>query len=138
MSITIRKAKQEDLSAIAALHEGECWHFTTLQEIQQFLQQGHMILVAETDGKVVGKIDLLEKTRQGQNILSLQRLVVHPDYRKQGIAGELLSAAEGECKERRIQCMDVAVKEENTFAKSFYEKQGFKERARRIYLRKEV
>lgn len=138
MSITIRKAKQEDLSVIAALHALEGWHLTTLQEMQQFLQRGHTILVAESAGTILGKVDLVERMRQQTPVMSLQRLIVHPDYRKKGIATVLLAAAEEECRQRGILYMDVSVRENNMLVKSIYEKNGFTEVEKKIYLQKEV
>ncbi len=138
MKYTIRRAKQEDLSAIAALHAREGWHFATVQELQHFLQQGHTILVAETDGTIVGKIDLIEKIQNREKILSIQRLIVHPEYREKGIATALLAAAEEECKQRNICYLVVAVREKNDLVKLLYEKNGFKEIEKRIYLQKEV
>lgn len=137
-AVSIRKATEGDYHAILSFHQQQSWSIDTLQKLEEFLQEGHTIFVAEEDGQIMGKVDIVEKIQNSEKILSLQRLIVHPDYRRKGIASALLAAAEKECRNRNILSMDVAIQENNSLAKALYEKQGFKERARRIYLQKKL
>lgn len=136
--VMIRSATKRDYQAIVSLHQQQKWSIDTLQKLEEFLQGGHTIFVAEEDGQIMGKVDVVEKIQNSEKVLSLQRLIVHPNHRRKGIASALIAAAEKECKNRNIRSMDVAVQENDSLAKSLYEKQGFKERARRIYLQKKL
>jgi len=88
------------------------------------------LLVAETDGTVVGFINFtIRRTllHPGPSGL-IDELVVTRGYRGKGIGGQLIYAAVEQC--RRLGCCEVEVTTEftNTNARRFYRKCGFEER----------
>jgi len=88
------------------------------------------LLVAETDGTVVGFINFtIRRTllHSGPSGL-IDELVVTRGYRGKGIGGQLIRAAVEQCKQ--LGCCEVEVTTEftNADARRFYRKCGFEER----------
>ena len=111
--MTIRVCREEDLQALE-------WDglFTDHREIileayirQQ--QQSNVMLVAETDGRLVGQIwiDLAKLASRGTGFLWALR--VHPEARSRGIGSELVGAAEAWLAAHAFESGAVGVEKEN-------------------------
>ena len=87
------------------------------------------ILVAETEGKVIGFISFMtRKTIIHSGLCGLiDELVVFKRYRRKGVGKELINAAVEEC--RKLRCCEVEVSTEftNVNAREFYKHCGFEE-----------
>ena len=78
-------------------------------------------LVALDGEKVVGYVG--SQTVLGET--DMMNIAVHPDYRKQGIATELIEALIQVLKERDSHSLMLEVRESNDPAKELYSKMGF-------------
>ena len=78
-------------------------------------------LVAIADDKVVGYVG--SQTVLGET--DMMNIAIHPDYRKQGIATELISALIEALNERSSHSLMLEVRASNEPAKSLYLKMGF-------------
>jgi [ribosomal protein S18]-alanine N-acetyltransferase len=84
-------------------------------------------LVAEVDGTVVGH----SVASAAGDDAELQRIAVHPAYRRTGVAAALLAEVERRAGEDGATRLLLEVREENTAAAAFYQSRGFAEVGRR-------
>lgn len=80
------------------------------------------IFTATLDDEVVGYICLFHLFEEGE----LLNIAVNPDYRKQGIAQQLLNQMFMLFKQKDVTRITLEVRESNTNAKNLYLKNGFK------------
>lgn len=78
--------------------------------------------VAVDGGKVIGMFEL-EPSSPGA--MELRRMYVHPDARRRGIARQMLSFAEDECRKRNRPRMDLSTSEPQRDALSLYRASGY-------------
>lgn len=81
------------------------------------------VFVAEAEGAVLG--DAVVLYRRGYQGARLYSLVVHPDARGRGIAGNLLYAVEEGARERGCVVLRLEVRENNEAAIALYRKHGY-------------
>lgn len=138
MTLTFREATENDFHAIISLHKMQDWGLDTVRALKNFQEQGNKIIVCEENGTILGKMDIMQKKRQGLPFLYLERIIVHPSHRRKGIADKFLAYAETECKKHCLKFVDLTVREDNIPAVSLYKKKGFQELGRKVYMRKEI
>lgn len=138
MNPIFRSATEKDYEAIIHLHKSEDWGLDTPRALKNFQEQGNEIIVAEQDGEMIGKMDLMQKKRQNIHFLYVERLILTPTHRSKGIGKRFLEYAEQEAKKRNLKFLDVAVRDENEIAKKLYQNAGFKIIGRKVYMRKEI
>lgn len=81
-------------------------------------------LVAQgSDGTVLGYAGLLVVLDEGY----ITNVAVRPDYRRQGIAGELLNVFRRFAEGNKLAFLTLEVREGNTPARALYTKYGYKE-----------
>lgn len=78
-------------------------------------------LVAEDDGTVAGYVG----SQTVMDETDMMNVAVHPDYRRQGIAEELVTALIRALKEKGSHCLTLEVRASNLPAQKLYEKLGF-------------
>ena len=78
-------------------------------------------LVAVEDDRVIGYVG--SQTVMGET--DMMNIAIHPDYRKQGIASQLICELTGELKLNGSRSLMLEVRTSNHAAKSLYEKMGF-------------
>jgi ribosomal protein S18 acetylase RimI-like enzyme len=79
-------------------------------------------LVAEADGKVVGSTIVSSRGKVGY----VSTVMVHPDYRRKGIATRLVTDALNYVRKRKLERAILDVNSTNASARSLYVKLGFK------------
>lgn len=146
----IRKATQEDIPVIAALHI-EGWKgayggivdqayldsMTLEHRIEKWgewlnTEEGGEVFLAEVDDKPAGFIDIGRTKTPPPGSSSIRpshsgevyALYLHPDYWRKGIGTLLLKHAARELKDRKHSAICLWVLDANVRAKAFYERMG--------------
>lgn len=130
VDVVIREAREGDLEALE--WEGRYQHFRRLYRnaMNQARRGRRILLVAESEGMIVGQVFVQLVSSKGvyadgSSSGYLYAFRVRPEYRSQGIGGELLRAAEDELKARSFTRAVIAVAKTNDRARRLYEKFGF-------------
>ena len=97
--------------------------------LRLFGKQPMKFLVAEADGKLVGTTIVDDRGKAG----SISVVMVHPDYRRRGIATRLMTGALDFIRRREKVRAVLGVMSTNTAAKDLYVKLGFKTFEHAVY-----
>ena len=125
--IKYRLASINDFDAVQQI-ENECFKepYSTADLKYEFEENPvNKIIVAEQDGKVVGFIDFLITF----NSSTIMQVAVTKEYRKNGIATQLLSEMEKSFPtdvDDLVETITLEVRESNEAAKNLYLKNGYK------------
>lgn len=95
------------------------------QTIDDIDHSERVLLVYRGDGKIVGTAQLELATKQnGLHRIEVQKMLVHPDYRKRGIARELLNEVDDVARQlnRSLLVLDT---EQGSAAESLYANCGY-------------
>ena len=118
MPLEIRKASETDLEAIQALDRLTLGSDKRKTFLKEAVREGEcLVACAGTD--IAGFI-ITGRSFYGQWFIEL--LIVHPDYRRQGIATGLLQRIESACTGEKL---FTSTNRSNTVAQAVYEKNGF-------------
>ena len=137
--VVIRKGTQSDLSIIYELAiefvesvkdgEGIAKDVVHQNSRNALTNPNSYILVAETEGKVIGFISFMtRKTIIHSGLCGLiDELVVSKRYHRKGVGKELINTVVKEC--RKLRCCEVELSTEftNVNAREFYKHCGFEE-----------
>ena len=125
----IRKAEPKDAGSISKIEELSIKRPWSIVLIENDLEKNPnaSYWVAEEDNKVQGFIGVHNIVGE----INITNVAVHPDYRRRGIADELMKAMKAEFDARKAAGEDIVgitleVRESNTPAIKLYEKYGFK------------
>ena len=131
MGMTLREATADDVAAVVALEAllfgPDAWNEAQVRE---------ELTGERRSGWVVGDpVVGYAMTLSAGDVVDLQRVAVHPDHQRQGLAGLLLDAAVAAGRADRADRMLLEVSAANTAALAFYAGLGFVEidRRRRYY-----
>ena len=107
----------------------------TREGIDRYLKRNpDTCFAAVTDDIIVGVILTGHDGRRG----IIHHMCVHPDYRRRGIAGHLVSLAEDALKKEGIQKVFGLVFKDNDTANTFWEQQGYSIRTNLNYRNKSL
>ena len=142
MDYAIRPVTADDYDAIYAL-----WNSTeqsrralnpvddSREGIGRYLKRNpDTCFAAVTEDRIVGVILTGHDGRRG----IIHHMCVHPDYRRRGIAGRLVSEAEKALKKEGIQKVFGLVFRDNEAANAFWEQQGYSLRTNLNYRNKSL
>jgi len=142
MEYTIRKVTIGDYDAMYAL-----WSSTEQSRramnpvddsrdgINRYLKRNpDTCFAAESGGRMIGVILTGHDGRRAM----IHHLCIHPDYRRMGIAGALVSIAEEAMKKEGIQKVFGLVFKDNDAANAFWEQQGYSIRTNLNYRNKSL
>lgn len=86
------------------------------------------VLVAESDGEVVGMCQLIvfrHVQHRGGRCAEIESVHVHPEHRGRGIGADLVAAAVGRAEEAGCYRIQLTSNRQRTDAHRFYEREGF-------------
>ena len=142
MEYTVRKVVPEDYDAIY-----ELWNSTEQSRralnpvddsragIERYLKRNpDTCFAAVKEGKIIGVILTGHDGRRGM----IHHLCVHPDWRRMGIAGQLVQLAEEALHNEGIQKVFGLVFRDNDAANAFWEQQGYSLRTNLNYRNKSL
>jgi ribosomal-protein-alanine N-acetyltransferase len=125
--MTTRTAEGSDVGAIAALEAGifgrEAWSET--QVADELSAPAHAVVVAERDRLVIG----YGCSSVAGDVADLLRIAVAPEFRRTGVASELLEALQEAVTGADRMLLEVA--SSNVDAQAFYAAHGYAEISRR-------
>lgn len=134
----IRQMQIEDYDAVIALWQRAGLSFEpqdrdSLQSISRQLQtSGHLLFVAESDGEIVGTVFGSHDGRKGW----INRLAVDPQFRRCGLAQQLVAQAEEALAREGLSIVAALVEAPNEPSLGLFRKLGYEERRDIIYFRK--
>lgn len=117
----IRLLCEGDLSQVAEIERlcfSEPWSEKSLELLMRDTNFG---LVALCEGRVAAYVGVISVAPEGE----ITNVATHPDFRRRGLASELLERLKKEASERGIESIFLEVRRSNTAARALYEKQGF-------------
>lgn len=126
MSVIIGLMVEDDIDAvldISALSFSIPWSKSSY--IKELTNPIAKYLIAKIDNEVIGFVGtwiVLDESH-------ITNIAVHPNYRKQGIASELLDALLSLCKSKGCIAYTLEVRSSNKAAKALYERYNFKQEA---------
>lgn len=142
MDYSIRKVMIDDYDAIY-----ELWNTTeqsrralnpvddSREGIDRYLKRNPDTCFAAMDGDTI--IGVILTGHDGRRAI-IHHMCVHPDYRRMGIAGNLVAAAEEALKKEGIQKIFGLVFKDNDAANAFWENQGYSLRTNLNYRNKSL
>lgn len=141
-TITVRPGRLDDAGAEAEMNRDVDWCFDEEQMIAEYHDDAYepsSILVAELEGRVVGKLELFIGAKSVHGRFGLiRRFVVHRDYRAQGIGRVLLDAATERARQQGCSFIELSVDVTNPVAHAFYQRDGFVEDRLEVMMRKSL
>jgi ribosomal protein S18 acetylase RimI-like enzyme len=136
MRVTIRDCQMADVEAVLELwKQAEATVSVTdnADDLKRAIRTAAAnVLVAETDGRLVGSIISTFDGWRG----NIYRLAVHPDYRRQGVARALLAEVHKKLVQQGAKRITALVEKDHPKAMGFWEAVGYRvdERiVRRVY-----
>ena len=140
LAISIRPGRLEDVAAEAELHRSVEWCYderATLAEYHDDAYEPSSVLIAESDGEVVGKLELFIAWKSTHGSFALiRRFVVADGWRGKGVGTRLLDAAEARAREQGCAFMELTVDVTNPEAHAFYKRTGFTEDRVEVIMRR--
>ena len=103
--------------------------------IDRYLKRNPNTCFAATDGDHI--VGVILTGHDGRRAI-IHHMCVHPDYRRMGIAGKLVNAAEEAIKKEGIQKIFGLVFKDNDAANAFWENQGYSLRTNLNYRNKSL
>lgn len=128
-SVMIRLLRPEDIADLASIleesSEAARWSGESFEKLQ--MSEGFLALVSEMAGSVSGFVCGRQMADEGE----ILNLAVRRENRKKGEGRALLSAALEKLQKGGVRRVYLEVRESNTTAIAFYQKQGFSIMGRR-------
>ncbi len=128
-AVTIREMKESDLEEVLAIERvsfADPWSRRLFKETLQFPHSVNFVLQGAA-GAVLGYINFYLIGEEGH----LLNLAIHPNWRKKGLAAQLLDHAIGFLKLKHAAHFFLEVRESNRDAILLYSKFGFQQIGRR-------
>jgi ribosomal protein S18 acetylase RimI-like enzyme len=130
--IFIRQAEKDDLVALE--WKGEYAHFRRLYaDTFMLVEQGAAIIwIAETNGSgLIGQCFVSLKRYRPELADGIVRAYIYgfrvkPEFRNQGIGGQIMHTVEADLRNRGFQQVTLNVGQENPNARRFYERLGYR------------
>lgn len=130
-SVRLRQAFPEEEGAVMALRRACGWSSESVPQQFRAMREGRRdVWIAECDGYLVATITLEwfsddPQLGDGQTTAHISNLVVHPCYRRRGIARAAMGAVERAAVERGCSMMTIGVDHGNDYARRLYERRGY-------------
>lgn len=142
MKIKIIKAKPKDANQIEELDRFANFRPRVIEKYLSPIDQTkigkYFIFLAKMDSRTVGKVEMAVGMRSEGTIAYIRRLVVHPDYRKKGIAVLLIKRAMAQARRASARSIELHALDGDIPATKLYEKLGFEVKHKEVHYRKRL
>ena len=121
--IEIRRLEERDIASVAEIERlcfDEPWSEKSLRLLLQVKNVG---FVVEIDGFVAAYGGMVTVLDEGQ----ITNIATHPDYRRRGLAKQIMDAIDSFSVENEIVYLSLEVREQNFAARSLYLSCGWRE-----------
>lgn len=123
--------EMEEVSDYNELAEGDVVTRSTDYREKRLAEEDYTVFIAEIEGEKAGfatvhdreHAPVFAKGTSGE----ISELFVKKDFRRQGIAGELIDKAVKWCRNRGLEAVELSVDTGNSSARELYEGKGFRE-----------
>jgi len=123
--VRLESSKRVDAAAVRELFRATGWTEDiaaySLRQIQKLLRHSYLVLTAWDDKRLVG---FASAVSDGVLCGLVQNLVVHPDYRGNGLGTRLLRLLAGTMRRQGIHCL-YALGTRNRGTRTFFRRVGF-------------
>ncbi len=125
--LTMRILSADDYAAVRALWEAAGLHIRpggrdSQEAFARQIASGCQIVIGmEDDSRLVGVVLATHDSRRGW----INRLAVHPDYRRRGIGTQLVREAERELKARDLPVLCAHIESWNTASQALFRRLGY-------------
>jgi GNAT superfamily N-acetyltransferase len=141
-SVIFRKLLKNDATKVAGLHSDSDFSYDDEEIIMEYFDdcfEPGSIIIAETRGEVVGKIEIFKAYKKSRGFYAVaKRLVVKKEYRNRGIGTKLLKYAFSEAKKMGCNEVEGNVEKENVHAMRLYARLGFKPLREEVIIAKKL
>lgn len=134
MAATIRKMKVEDFAAVYSLGlrcyqvEDKPYNYWSIREVADHLEgYPDLCFVADDDGRVAGFVLGAASYELLANTGHLEWIAVAPEYRRQGLASQLMEKMEEVYREMGRDSIVTDISSENPASRSLAARLGFRE-----------
>lgn len=129
MSMTIRKASEEDISVLEDLFSRfSNWNLHRRESLKEAINDANgELLVVQIDDQIAGflhQVFFADPLHAGLNS-DITNLFVKEEYRRRGVGSSLVQKALENAKRRNVIEIHVTTREDNKVAMKFYQKLGF-------------
>ncbi len=139
-TIVIRPGRIGDIPAETEMNHDVEWCYDEANMVAEYHDDSYepsSVLVAEVDGRVVGKIELYMAWKSTYGKFGvIRRFVIHKDFRSHGIGRKLMDAAVARAREEGCSFIELSVDVTNPIPHSFYHREGFREDRVEVMMRK--
>ena len=125
MTPTIRRVRESDVNALAAILEPDVSAKQVNHRWQEDRDGYREMLVAELDGEVAGTVSSTHYHLQLSDSLRMLALDVGRAFRRQGVGTALIEAVEGKARGEGLRSVQLEVAVGNLAALRLYEKLGY-------------
>jgi len=121
--VTVRAIQERDIDQVVEMHRS-VGAPVNAEAVRRWCREDPYSrrLVAEVDGRAVGKVTLDTAYPPYSELVNL---MVHPDYRRRGVASRLVQGCIGEARSRGHPIILLMTEPENTPAINLYARNGF-------------
>lgn len=136
----IRPMKLQDYEAVVALWKRAGLPFepqgrdSRASIKRQIQKSGHLMLIAESDKKIIGTVFGSHDGRKGW----INRLAIDPEFRRRGLAKRLIHKVEQTFYKEGIYIVAALIEEPNEPSMALFKELGYVERGEIIYFRKDL
>jgi ribosomal protein S18 acetylase RimI-like enzyme len=113
----VRIERASGRSSLVALTEGHA--------LQEAIERGHWVVVAERDHDVLGWVWFSMELKAGENVGQIFRVAVAPEHRLGGVGHALVAHARGVFADRECTRIRLSLDGDDAGARAFFERIGF-------------